>query len=254
VNKRDFITLFGGAAAWPVAARAQQPAMPVVGYLHSSSPELNIQFIEAFRKGLSEAGFVEGQNVAIEFRWAAGQEDRLPELAADLVRRRVAVIVTPTSTPAAIAAKAATAIIPIVFAIGADPVALGLVRSLNQPAGNLTGINFQTVELVGKQVGLLREIAPQAKRFVGLVNPNYAFTDAVVTAWQASAAALGLSIEFLHAGTVRERCRLRRPDAKRRWQRFADQSRPIFYKPSHATRNASGPTRNPDDLWPARIC
>jgi putative tryptophan/tyrosine transport system substrate-binding protein len=146
----------------------------------------------------------EGQNVAIEFRWAGGQEDRLPELAGDLVRRRVAVIVTPTSTPAALAAKAATATIPIVFAIGADPVTLGLVKSLNQPGGNLTGINFQTVELVGKEVGLLHEIAPQAKRFVALINPTYAFTDADVTAWQASAAALGLSIELLHAGTVRE--------------------------------------------------
>jgi putative ABC transport system substrate-binding protein len=204
LRRREVITLIGGAAAWPLAARAQQGAMPVIGYLHSSSPELSVPFIGAFRKGLSEAGFVEGQNVTIEFRWAAGREDRLPELAADLVRRRVAVIVTPTSTPAALAAKGATTTIPIVFATGADPVALGLVKSLNQPGGNLTGIHFQTVEAAGKQAGLLRELAPQAKRFVALVNPNYAFTAAVVTAWEASATAIGLPIEILRAGTVAE--------------------------------------------------
>jgi len=153
---------------------------------------------------LGEAGYVEGQNVAIEFRWAAGQDDRLPDLAADLIRRRVAVITTPGSTPASLAAKASTITIPIVFAIGTDPVAMGLVASLNRPGGNATGVNFQTVELVARHLGMLRELAPGANRFVALVNPNSAFTDAVVKGLQASASALGLPIEILRAGTGRE--------------------------------------------------
>jgi ABC-type uncharacterized transport system substrate-binding protein len=205
MKRREFITLLGGAAAaWPLAARAQQPAVPVVGYLHSSSPETDVNYVAAFRKGLSEAGFVDGQNAAIEFRWAAGQFDRLPELAADLVRRRVAVIATPANTPAALAAKAATATIPIVFAIGGDPVALGLVASLNRPGGNATGVSFQTAELVAKRLGLLRELAPQATRFVALVNPNTAFTETVVKDLQAAARAFGLSLEILHATTSNE--------------------------------------------------
>jgi putative tryptophan/tyrosine transport system substrate-binding protein len=205
MQRREFITLIGGGAAtWPLAARAQQPAMPVIGYLHSGSQELNVALVAAFRKGLSETGYVEGQNATIEFRWAAGQVDRLQGLAADLVRRRVAVIATPASTPAALAAKAATTTIPIVFATGGDPVALGLVKSLNQPGGNATGISFQTVELVAKKLGLLREVAPQARRFVALVNPNFVLADAVVTAVRASAATLGLPVEILHAGTVKE--------------------------------------------------
>jgi len=204
MKRREFITLLGGAAAaWPLAAVAQQSAMPVVGFLHSGSPEPNVNRVAAFRKGLGEAGYVEGQNVAIEFRWAADQDDRLPDLAADLIRRRVAVIATPGSTPAALAAKAATTTIPIIFAIAADPVAMGLVASLNRPGGNATGVSFQTVELVAKQFEMLRELAPGANRFVALVNPNSAFTDAVVKELQASAA-LGLPIEILRAGTGRE--------------------------------------------------
>ena len=181
MRRREFISgLASVAAGWPRAARAQQPAKPVIGYLRLNSPETGAHLVAAFRKGLSETGYVEGQNVAIEFRWAAGQDDRLPELAADLIRRRVAAIATPGSTPAALAAKAATTTIPIVFAIGSDPVALGLVASLNRPGGNATGVSFQTVELVAKQLGMLRELAPGANRFVALVNPNSAFTDAVV--------------------------------------------------------------------------
>jgi putative ABC transport system substrate-binding protein len=205
MKRREFMTLIGGAAAaWPLAARAQQPATPVVGFLHSGWPEPNVNRVAAFRKGLGEAGYVEGQNVAIEFRWAAGRDDRLPDLAADLIRRRVAVITTPGSTPASIVAKAATTTIPIVFAVGSDPIAIGLVASLNRPGGNATGINFQAVELVAKRLGILRELAPGANHFVALVNPNTVFTDAVVKDLQASASALGLPIEILRAGTGRE--------------------------------------------------
>jgi putative ABC transport system substrate-binding protein len=194
LKRREFITLLGGVAvASPFTARAQQPGMPVIGLLHSGSPEPNR--LSAFRKGLGEAGYVEGQNVAIEFRWAAGQDDRLPELAADLIRRRVAVIATPASTAAALAAKAATTTIPIIFAVAADPVAMGLVASLNRPGGNATGVSLQVVELAPKQLGMF---------FFALVNPNAAFTDAVVKDLQASASALGLPIEILRASTGRE--------------------------------------------------
>jgi putative ABC transport system substrate-binding protein len=204
IKRRQFFTLLGGAVALPLAARAQQPAMLVVGFLHSGSPEPNANRVAAFRKGLSEAGYVEGQNVAIEFRWATGRDDQLPDLAADLIRRRVAVIATLGSTPAALAAKAATTSIPIIFLVGSDPVALGLVDSLNRPGGNATGVNFQLAELVTKRLGILREIAPGSNRFVALVNPNTAFTDAVVKDLQSSGSALGLPIEILPASTGRE--------------------------------------------------
>jgi ABC-type uncharacterized transport system substrate-binding protein len=205
LKRREVITLLGGAAvSLPSVALSQQETRPVIGFLHSSSPETNVKFVAAFLKGLNENGYVEGQNVAIEFRWAAGQVNRLPELAADLVRRRVAVITTPASTPATLAAKAVTTTIPIVFATGADPIALGLVTSLNRPGGNLTGISLQAVELVAKRLGLLRELAPQAKRFVALVNPNTAFTDGVVRDLQESAENLRLSVEILHAATISE--------------------------------------------------
>jgi putative tryptophan/tyrosine transport system substrate-binding protein len=205
IKRREFISLLGGAAAaWPLAARAQQAKLPTIGFLHSGSLEPNANRVAAFRKGLSEAGYVEGQNVAIEFRWAVDQNDRLPDLAADLIRRRVAVIATPGSTPASLAAKAATETIPIVFLIGGDPVALGLVASLNRPGGNATGVNLQLVELVPKQLGMLRELVPAANHFVALVNPNTAYTDTVVKDLQASASGLGVPIEFLRAGTDRE--------------------------------------------------
>jgi putative ABC transport system substrate-binding protein len=205
IRRRQFISALGGAAvAWPLAARAQQPAMPVIGFLHSASSETTVDLLVAFRKGLSEAGFTEGQNVAIEFRWAAGQDDRLPELAADLARRRVAVIATPGSTPAALAAKAATATIPIVFAIGPDPVALGLVASLNRPGGNVTGTSFQTSELPAKALELLRELVPQAVRVVALVNPQSTFTETVIKSLQEGAANLRLQVEVFRASTEGE--------------------------------------------------
>jgi putative ABC transport system substrate-binding protein len=159
--------------------------------------------VTAFRKGLREAGFIEGQNVAIEYRWAEGQVDRLPDLAADLIRRNVAVIATPGSTPAALAAKAATTTIPIVFAVGSDPVAVGLVASLNRPGGNVTGVAFESTEIAGKALGLLREALPQAVRVVALVNPESVFTGAVVKNLEAGAATLGLQVEITYAGTDR---------------------------------------------------
>jgi putative ABC transport system substrate-binding protein len=200
MRRRTFITLLGGAAAWPLAARAQQAATPVIGFLGSSSAQVSVKNLEAFRKGLGEAGYVEGRNVAIEFRWSGGREDRMAELAADLVRRQVAVIAVPASTAGALAAKAATSSIPIVFGTGADPVALGLVASLNRPGGNATGVMSLNVELTAKRLGLLRELAPQAIRFVALVSPNAAMTDALVKEVHASVPILGFPIEILYVG------------------------------------------------------
>jgi putative tryptophan/tyrosine transport system substrate-binding protein len=207
IGRRKFLATLGGAVAWPLAVSAQQPAVPVVGWLNSETPSGYAPMVAAFRQGLSEAGFVEGRNVTIEYRWAQGHNDRLPALAAELVRRPVAVL-SAAGTPSALAAKAASTTIPIIFAIAADPVAMSLVASLNRPGGNATGVSLQTVELVPKQLEMLRELAPRANRFVALVNPNSAFTDAVVKDLQASASALGLPIEILRAGTGR---RLMRP-------------------------------------------
>jgi putative ABC transport system substrate-binding protein len=172
MRRREFITLVGGATTWPIAARGQQQPMPVVGFLDAGSAAARTQQVAAFRKGLAEAGYQEGQNVSLEFRWAEGQYGRFGELAADLVRRRVSVIVTPGSGTAALAAKAATTTIPIVFGAGGDPVQEGLVASLNRPGGNVTGVNFFTVEVVAKRMQLLRELVPVAKRIAVLVNPT----------------------------------------------------------------------------------
>ena len=201
-RRRAFISMLGSAAAaWPLAARAQQTAMPVVGFLRNGSPEPNAHLVAAFRKGLGESGYVEGRNVSVEYRWAHNDDDRLPELAADLVRLRVSVIVTPGSTTAAAAAKSATTTIPIVFSAGGDPVQMGLVASLNRPGGNVTGVSSMSGELGAKRFGLLQELVPRAARFAVLVNPNNPLTKAYVTDVRAAAAAIGRQIEVLTAST-----------------------------------------------------
>jgi putative ABC transport system substrate-binding protein len=199
MRRREFITLIGGAvAAWPPLARAQQPTMPVIGLLSSASSHDYGPMIAAFRKSLGETGYVEGRNVTIEYLWADDQYDRLPALAADLVRRQVSVIVA-ASTPAALAAKPATKTIPIVFAIGGDPVRTGLVDSLSRPGGNVTGAAHINVETAPKRLELLHELAPAAKVMGLLVNPTNPLTESVVTAVQAASGSLGLELQVVHA-------------------------------------------------------
>jgi ABC-type uncharacterized transport system substrate-binding protein len=204
MRRRDFITLLGGAAAaWPVAARAQQATMPVIGFLCNGSPDAFASRIAAFRQGLGETGYIEGRNVSIEYRWANGRNDRLPGLADDLVRR-VTVIVTTNSSSVALAAKAATTTIPIVFATGVNPVESGLVASLNRPGGNLTGVTGLGVELGPKRLELLREIVPAGGVIAALVNPTSPIAERSSRDFQASARALGLQLQVLHASTERD--------------------------------------------------
>jgi putative ABC transport system substrate-binding protein len=203
MKRRAFITLLGGAAAWPLAARAQQPALPVIGYLNNGSPESDVPRLTGLRRGLSQTGFVEGRNLVIEYRWAGNQADRLPALAADLVQLRVAVIVSPGRV-ATLAAKAATTSIPIVFGVGADPVQLGLVASLNRPGGNLTGFNAFAIELGSKGLALLRELVPSTSTIGFLVNPNNPASEVTTRDVLAAAPVIGLKIEILKAGTDRE--------------------------------------------------
>ena len=202
MKRREFITLLGGAAAWPLAARAQQPAMPVIGFLDPASPDTFADHLRAFREGLKEIGYVEGDNVAISYRWADNQMDRLPELAADLVRRQVAVIATLAG--GAFAAKAATTRIPIVFIVADDPVRLGLIASLARPGGNLTGINFLNAELTSKRLELLRELVPTASRIAVLVRPAGSFAEAPLRDMDLAARAMGLQIQIFNASTSRE--------------------------------------------------
>ena len=204
MRRRQFITLLGGAAAaWPLGARAQQPAMPVIGFLGGGTPGAYQPFVSAYHAGLKETGYGEGHNVAIEYRWAQGEYALLPKMADDLIRARVSVIAA-AGTPAALVAKAATTSIPIVFVVVDDPAKLGLVASLSRPGGNATGMNFVMAELESKQLGLLHELAPAATRVGLLVNPNYPLTEPVTRDVIAAASAIGFAIDVVQASNSRE--------------------------------------------------
>jgi putative ABC transport system substrate-binding protein len=203
LKRREFITLIGGAATWPFAARAQQPVMPVIGYISPSTPEENANVVAAFRKGLAETGYVEGRNVRIEYRWANGLE-RVPELVADLVSLRVAVMFAPSGILSALAAKSSNTTIPVVFSTGGDPVRAGVVASLNRPGGNITGIVDLNMELAAKHVGLLHELLPQAGRFAALVNPTSPLAEPTITDVQSATSAIGQQIEILNASSSRD--------------------------------------------------
>jgi putative tryptophan/tyrosine transport system substrate-binding protein len=256
MRRREFITILGGAAAtWPLAARAQQQAMPVIGLLDTRNPDAMGGRLRAFRHGLKDSGLVEGENVAILYRWAEGQYGRLPELAAELVRQQVAVVIATGGFPSPLAAKAATTTIPIVFAVGEDPVRLGLVASLARPGGNLTGVNFFNYELTAKRLELLRELVPAATRVAVLVNPaNAEATEPTLRDVEAAARAMGLQIQILNANTSREidgafaTVVRERPDA-------------LYVGPSSPFRRAACPIgspgvapRDPRGLPSTRIC
>jgi putative tryptophan/tyrosine transport system substrate-binding protein len=204
MRRREFIVGLGSATAWPLSASAQRPALPVVGFLYSGALEPSASVVAAFRKGLSETGYVEGRNVAIEYLWAQNERARLPELAANLVRSRAAVIVTLSAIEATLAGKAATTAIPIVFSIAVDPVQAGLVPNLNRPGGNLTGVTTMNGELGSKRFGLLRELVPGAARFAVLLNPTNSFAESLIRDAHAAASAIGRPIEIFTASTNRE--------------------------------------------------
>jgi putative ABC transport system substrate-binding protein len=205
MRRREFITLLGSGATWPLTARAQQPTMPVVGFVFGGWADTSARYVAAFRKGLNETGYVEGQNVTVEYHWLENQYDLLPALVADLVRRQVAVVATPGDTPASLAAKAATATIPIVFGVGQDPVKLGLVASLAQPSGNATGINFFNAEVTAKRLRLLHDLVPKAVRVAVLVSPaNAPLTESTLREVKEAAPTIGLQIQIFNASTIGE--------------------------------------------------
>jgi putative ABC transport system substrate-binding protein len=236
MKRREFISLLGGAAAaWPLAARAQQPAMPVIGFLHTTSPSGWTPYVSTFRDGLKEAGYVEGQNITIEYRWAEGQYDRLPALVADLVDRKVAVIAA--NSPSALAAKAATTTIPIVFQSGSDPVQLGLVASLNRPGGNVTGVSFFATALEARRLDLLHQLIPQATVIGLLVNPNFPGSAFQLRDVQDAARTLRHPIHVLNASTSNESTRRSLPSpnsaSTRSSSRAIHSSSPSHTKSSH---------------------
>jgi ABC-type uncharacterized transport system substrate-binding protein len=205
VRRRELLALLGGAAAsWPLAARAQQLEMPVIGFPHPATFDSFAPLVAAFRQGLHQTGYIEGRRVAIDYRWGDGQYDRLPALAAELVRRQVAVIATPGSTPATLAAKAATSTIPIIFAVGSDPVEFGFVASLSRPGGNLTGVSLLAAEMAAKRLGLLNELLPNATAFAVLVNPASPTAESETKSLNSAADLLGREILFLNGGGERE--------------------------------------------------
>src|SRR5437868_7252510 len=204
MRRRDFVAFIGSAAAWPLAASAQQPGTPVIGFLHSASPDTYVSQMKAFHQGLKETGYVEGQNVAIEYRWAENQMARLPTLAAELADRAVSVITAGGSPASALAAKSATTTIPIVFMNAADPVAIGLVASFNRPGGNVTGATLLSAELVAKRLGILRDLLPSVKKIAMLVNPTRPGVDAQKAQVQDAAQASGLSLHILEASSERD--------------------------------------------------
>jgi putative tryptophan/tyrosine transport system substrate-binding protein len=229
IGRRELLaTLGGAAAAWPLAARAQQPGMPVVGFLDSRSPGMAANNLAAFRQGLAQTGFVEGRNVVIEYRFAELQNDRLPALAADLVRRQVAVIAGVTTTQGALVAKAATTTIPIVFAIGGDPVKNGLVASLNRPGGNVTGVSYLTNELGAKRLGLLRDLLPNVGMIAALVNPTNPNAESDAKDLLAAAQSMGLTLNVLHVSSERDIDGLFATLVQRRASAFLTVSDPLF--------------------------
>jgi putative ABC transport system substrate-binding protein len=204
IHRRDLITLVGGAAAWPVAARAQQAAVPVVGFLNGASATSFAPMVAGFRRGLGEVGYIEGQNLAIEFRWSENQPDRLPALAANLVGKHVSAIAATGGLRAVLAAKAATAGIPIIFTSGSDPVRLGIIASFNQPGGNLTGVNMLITEIEAKRLGLLHQLLPAVARVAVMVDPNNPDSDIELRDVQAAADAIGVQLDISHASTTQE--------------------------------------------------
>ena len=245
MRRREFITLLSGAAAWPLAARAQQRAMPAVGFLSGNSPGPLRRQMAAFHSGLKEVGYVERQNVALEYRWAEGQYDKLPGLAAELVRRRVAVIITSTNA-AALAAKQATTTIPIVFNIGEDPVKIGLVKSLSRPGGNMTGVTTFGVGLTAKRLGLLLEMVPMATTMAVLVNPKSVNAQPQLDDAQEASARLGVRLTVLTA-TKRVRVRLRNPRTST-GRRASGQRRTAVLQPAATARLAGSTPRGAGNL------
>ena len=249
VKRRDFISLVGGSAvAWPLAARAQQPAMPVIGLINPQSPDTYVDVLRAIRQGLKDIGFVEGENVAIVYRFAENQIDRLSALAADLVRRQVAVIVTSGGAASALAAKATTTTIPIVFGIAEDPARLGLVASLARPGGNATGINFFIGELAAKRLELLRELVPAATRVAILANPVNAVSTESAQDMGPAARAMGLQIQFLNASTSREIDAAFATLVRERHDALFVRSRLLLPHPAHATGPLGVAPRGPDNI------